>query len=181
MIGKYVSSWLDLLTGVGSGTSCMTRVATLAMLCGVWYHCTGTPCLGDGPARWSGGASRYGSLCVVHRPRPQVKHYHIKQTPRGEFYLSEKHTCASIPELINYHQHNSGGLATRLKQPPLAAVRSAPATAGLSHGQYQSQSHMDSLQSSVVLAHSLNCDLCQSQSQWHSATVVHGRTDDSVT
>ncbi|XP_043191001.1 tyrosine-protein kinase Btk29A-like isoform X2 [Amphibalanus amphitrite] len=70
-------------------------------------------------------------------PRSQVKHYHIKQTARGEFYLSEKHTCASVPELIHYHQHNSGGLATRLKQPPLAAVRSAPATAGLSHDKWE--------------------------------------------
>ncbi|XP_037087376.1 tyrosine-protein kinase Btk29A-like [Pollicipes pollicipes] len=70
-------------------------------------------------------------------PRAQVKHYHIKQTARGECFLSEKHTCANIPELIHYHQHNSGGLATRLKQPPLAAVRSAPATAGLSHDKWE--------------------------------------------
>lgn len=68
------------------------------------------------------------------RPHPQVKHYHIKQNARNEFYLSEKHCCPTIPELINYHRHNSGGLASRLKNPP-SAERCAPTTAGLSHGE----------------------------------------------
>jgi tyrosine-protein kinase Tec len=67
-------------------------------------------------------------------PHPHVKHYHIKQNARGEFYLSEKHCCNSIPDLINYHKHNSGGLASRLKTSP--CDRPAPATAGLSHGQF---------------------------------------------
>ncbi|KAI4463657.1 tyrosine-protein kinase [Holotrichia oblita] len=65
-------------------------------------------------------------------PHPHVKHYHIKKNSRGEFYLSEKHCCSSIPDLINYHKHNSGGLASRLKTSP--CDRQAPATAGLSHG-----------------------------------------------
>ncbi|GJQ77519.1 hypothetical protein Trydic_g20908 [Trypoxylus dichotomus] len=64
-------------------------------------------------------------------PHPHVKHYHIKKNSRGEFYLSEKHCCSSIPDLINYHKHNSGGLASRLKTSP--CDRQAPATAGLSH------------------------------------------------
>ncbi|CAG4940988.1 unnamed protein product [Colias eurytheme] len=64
----------------------------------------------------------------------QTKHYHIKQNARGEFYLSDKHCCASIPELINYHKHNSGGLCSRLKATP--CDRPAPPTAGLSHGEY---------------------------------------------
>ena len=38
--------------------------------------------------------------------RFQVKHYHIKQNPQGGFFLSEKHCCASIPELIEYHSYN---------------------------------------------------------------------------
>lgn len=71
----------------------------------------------------------------IFSPHPHVKHYHIKQNSRGEFYLSEKHCCNSIPELINYHKHNSGGLASRLKTSP--CDRPAPATAGLSHGKFQ--------------------------------------------
>eukprot|EP00096_Caligus_rogercresseyi_P011647 TRINITY_DN4653_c0_g1_i1.p1 TRINITY_DN4653_c0_g1~~TRINITY_DN4653_c0_g1_i1.p1 ORF type:complete len:372 (-),score=74.49 TRINITY_DN4653_c0_g1_i1:182-1297(-) len=66
-------------------------------------------------------------------PHPQVKHYHIKQNSQG-FYLSEKHCCASIPELIEYHSYNAGGLASRLKCTP---GRSKPATAGLSHGKWE--------------------------------------------
>ncbi|CAG7717608.1 unnamed protein product [Allacma fusca] len=69
-------------------------------------------------------------------PHPQVKHYHIKQNARNLFYLSEKHCCPSIPELITYHRHNSGGLASRLKLPP-SAERCAPATAGLSHDKWE--------------------------------------------
>ncbi|XP_068908490.1 tyrosine-protein kinase Btk isoform X3 [Tenebrio molitor] len=68
-------------------------------------------------------------------PHPHVKHYHIKQNARGEFYLSEKHCCNSIPDLINYHKHNSGGLASRLKTSP--CDRPAPATAGLSHDKWE--------------------------------------------
>ncbi|XP_050342212.1 tyrosine-protein kinase Btk29A isoform X1 [Nymphalis io] len=66
---------------------------------------------------------------------PQTKHYHIKQNIRGEFYLSDKHCCASIPELINYHKHNSGGLCCRLKATP--CDRPAPPTAGLSHDKWE--------------------------------------------
>ncbi|XP_018563801.1 tyrosine-protein kinase Btk29A [Anoplophora glabripennis] len=68
-------------------------------------------------------------------PHPHVKHYHIKQNSRGEFFLSEKHCCNSIPDLINYHKHNSGGLASRLKTSP--CDRPAPATAGLSHDKWE--------------------------------------------
>ncbi|XP_023017664.1 tyrosine-protein kinase Btk isoform X1 [Leptinotarsa decemlineata] len=68
-------------------------------------------------------------------PHPHVKHYHIKQNARGEFYLSEKHCCNSIPDLINYHKHNSGGLASRLKTSP--HDRPTPATAGLSHDKWE--------------------------------------------
>ncbi|XP_021924476.1 tyrosine-protein kinase Btk29A isoform X1 [Zootermopsis nevadensis] len=66
---------------------------------------------------------------------PHVKHYHIKQNSRGEFFLSEKHCCGSIPDLVNYHKHNSGGLASRLKTSP--CDRPVPATAGLSHDKWE--------------------------------------------
>ena len=62
-----------------------------------------------------------------------MKHYHIKQNSTG-YFLSEKHCCASISKLIEYHSHNAGGLACRLKCPP---GRSKPPTAGLSHGKWE--------------------------------------------
>lgn len=68
-------------------------------------------------------------------PHPHVKHYHIKQNSRCEFFLSEKHCCGSIPDLVNYHRHNSGGLASRLKTSP--CDRPVPATAGLSHDKWE--------------------------------------------
>ncbi|XP_075234447.1 tyrosine-protein kinase Btk29A isoform X2 [Lycorma delicatula] len=68
-------------------------------------------------------------------PHPHVKHYHIKQNSRGDFFLSEKHCCVTIPDLVNYHRHNSGGLASRLKTSP--CDRPVPATAGLSHDKWE--------------------------------------------
>lgn len=71
----------------------------------------------------------------ICRPQSHVKHYHIKQNSRNEYYLSEKHCCGTIPDLINYHRHNSGGLACRLKSSP--CDRPVPPTAGLSHDKWE--------------------------------------------
>ncbi|XP_069824945.1 tyrosine-protein kinase ITK/TSK isoform X2 [Dendropsophus ebraccatus] len=68
-----------------------------------------------------------------------VKHYHIRQTrdspPR--YYLAEKIVLPNIPELINYHQHNGGGLVTRLRHPVSCWNQTTPVTAGLSYGKWE--------------------------------------------
>jgi hypothetical protein len=33
----------------------------------------------------------------------------VCSTPQNQYYLAEKHLFSTIPELINYHQHNSAG------------------------------------------------------------------------
>ncbi|XP_077983583.1 tyrosine-protein kinase Tec-like [Glandiceps talaboti] len=66
------------------------------------------------------------------RGEGNVRHYHIKKNEHNLYYMSEKHAYPTIPEVIDYHQHNSGGLATRLRKPP-KSYASAPATAGLGH------------------------------------------------
>ncbi|KAJ2950596.1 hypothetical protein O0L34_g8847 [Tuta absoluta] len=75
------------------------------------------------------------TLSLFTKVNNTTKHYHIKQNSRGDFYLSDKHCCPSIPELINYHKHNSGGLCSRLKATP--CDRPAPPTAGLSHDKWE--------------------------------------------
>ncbi|KAK6493592.1 tyrosine-protein kinase Tec-like isoform X1 [Huso huso] len=69
----------------------------------------------------------------------QVKHYHIKETQAfpKQFYLAEKHNFNSIPELIDYHQHNAAGLVTRLRYPVGKKGRSAPTTAGFSYDKWE--------------------------------------------
>uniref|UniRef100_A0A8C0B1E1 Tyrosine-protein kinase n=1 Tax=Buteo japonicus TaxID=224669 RepID=A0A8C0B1E1_9AVES len=65
-----------------------------------------------------------------------TKHYHINETtdfPK-RYYLAEKHVFDCIPELINYHQHNAGGLVTRLRYAVSSWRKKAPITAGLSYG-----------------------------------------------
>uniref|UniRef100_A0A8C9F819 Tyrosine-protein kinase n=1 Tax=Pavo cristatus TaxID=9049 RepID=A0A8C9F819_PAVCR len=67
---------------------------------------------------------------------PVIKHYHINETtdfPK-RYYLAEKYVFDCIPELINYHQHNAGGLVTRLRYAVSSWKKKAPITAGLSYG-----------------------------------------------
>ncbi|XP_013809117.2 tyrosine-protein kinase ITK/TSK [Apteryx mantelli] len=67
---------------------------------------------------------------------PVIKHYHINETndfPK-RYYLAEKHVFDCIPDLINYHQHNAGGLVTRLRYAVCPWRKKAPITAGLSYG-----------------------------------------------
>uniref|UniRef100_A0A674IIK9 Tyrosine-protein kinase n=1 Tax=Terrapene triunguis TaxID=2587831 RepID=A0A674IIK9_9SAUR len=67
-----------------------------------------------------------------------TKHYHIKETDENpkRYYLAEKHVFDSIPELINYHQHNAAGLVTRLRYAVCSWREKAPITAGLSYGKW---------------------------------------------
>ncbi|MBN3323779.1 BTK kinase, partial [Atractosteus spatula] len=62
------------------------------------------------------------------------RHYNICTTASGQFYLAEKHNFNTIPELINYHQHNAAGMVSRLKHVVSARAHSAPSTAGLGYG-----------------------------------------------
>eukprot|EP00057_Strongylocentrotus_purpuratus_P013725 XP_011668199.1 PREDICTED: tyrosine-protein kinase TXK [Strongylocentrotus purpuratus] len=57
-----------------------------------------------------------------------VRHYHIKQNSIKEFYVAEKHCFRDMGKLVEYHQHNAGGLITRLRNPPGFTL---PTTAGL--------------------------------------------------
>ncbi|KAM3848432.1 tyrosine-protein kinase ITK/TSK [Vipera latastei] len=69
---------------------------------------------------------------------PVIKHYHIKETsdkPK-RYYLAEKHIFDYIPELINYHQYNAGGLVTRLRYAVSSWREKAPVTAGLRYGKW---------------------------------------------
>ncbi|XP_060621529.2 tyrosine-protein kinase ITK/TSK [Anolis sagrei] len=69
---------------------------------------------------------------------PVIKHYHIKETSDNpkKYYLAEKHIFNGIPEMINYHQHNAGGLVTRLRYAVSCWREKAPVTAGLSYGKW---------------------------------------------
>ncbi|KAK3099157.1 hypothetical protein FSP39_000263 [Pinctada imbricata] len=67
----------------------------------------------------------------------QIRHYHIKKTKEGYFYIAEKYVFPSIADLIHYHKHNSAGLATRLKSPPAKEGKSKPATAGFGSSKFE--------------------------------------------
>ncbi|XP_034398748.1 tyrosine-protein kinase BTK isoform X2 [Cyclopterus lumpus] len=64
------------------------------------------------------------------------RHYNICTTTQGQFYLAEKHNFGTIPELINYHQHNAAGMVSRLKYIVSNRAR-PPSTAGLGYGVWE--------------------------------------------
>uniref|UniRef100_A0A8C9W724 Tyrosine-protein kinase n=1 Tax=Scleropages formosus TaxID=113540 RepID=A0A8C9W724_SCLFO len=70
---------------------------------------------------------------------PSIRHYHIKETQTipVQYYLAEKHHFNSIPELIEYHQHNAAGLVARLRYPVGKEGSSAPTTAGFSYEKWE--------------------------------------------
>ncbi|EDQ89876.1 uncharacterized protein MONBRDRAFT_44312 [Monosiga brevicollis MX1] len=72
------------------------------------------------------------SLSVFYQGK--LKHYKIKHD-QDMYRVSERHTFASISELIEYHKHNGGGLVTRLRKPVQDA--NTPITAGLGHDRWE--------------------------------------------
>ncbi|XP_068699017.1 tyrosine-protein kinase TXK-like [Montipora foliosa] len=62
----------------------------------------------------SRGAASY-TLSLLCGDR--VYHYLIIKDEKQEFYISKRHRFPTVTELINYHRHNSGGMAARLRQP----------------------------------------------------------------
>ncbi|KAM9836918.1 tyrosine-protein kinase TXK [Aulostomus maculatus] len=61
-----------------------------------------------------------------------VRHYLIKINADGKFFLAEKHTFNTIPDVIQYHEHNAAGLVTRLRYAVGPMGRCVPATSGFS-------------------------------------------------
>ncbi|CAI5793624.1 tyrosine-protein kinase BTK [Podarcis lilfordi] len=70
-------------------------------------------------------------------PQGMIRHYVVCSTPQNQYFLAEKHLFNTIPELINYHQHNAAGLISRLKYPVSSHQRTAPSTAGLGYGAWE--------------------------------------------
>ncbi|XP_068596304.1 tyrosine-protein kinase BTK [Brachionichthys hirsutus] len=69
-------------------------------------------------------------------PGGSCRHYNICTSSQSQFYLAEKHNFSSIPELINYHQHNAAGMVSRLKY--IASNRPRPpSTAGLGYDMWE--------------------------------------------
>uniref|UniRef100_A0A665T8D2 Tyrosine-protein kinase n=1 Tax=Echeneis naucrates TaxID=173247 RepID=A0A665T8D2_ECHNA len=68
-----------------------------------------------------------------------IKHYQIKEKgdSPAQFYLAEKYVFNSIPELIEYHNHNAAGLVARLRYPVREQDKSAPSTAGFSYEKWE--------------------------------------------
>uniref|UniRef100_A0A3P8ZLK1 non-specific protein-tyrosine kinase n=1 Tax=Esox lucius TaxID=8010 RepID=A0A3P8ZLK1_ESOLU len=84
---------------------------------------------------WTFLALSMNSMC--HTVNPRVKHYQIRESETSMFYLAEKYLFNTIPELIQYHQHNAAGLITRLRHPVSLDKESSQNHAELSDGQWE--------------------------------------------
>ncbi|KAI4899946.1 hypothetical protein NFI96_025633, partial [Prochilodus magdalenae] len=67
----------------------------------------------------------------------EVRHYQVKRTDAGKFFLAENYVFSSIPDVIRYHQHNAAGLVTRLRFPVGPMGKCLPATAGFSSDKWE--------------------------------------------
>uniref|UniRef100_A0A8C0BWF4 Tyrosine-protein kinase n=1 Tax=Buteo japonicus TaxID=224669 RepID=A0A8C0BWF4_9AVES len=66
-----------------------------------------------------------------------IRHYQIKKNHSGQYYVAENYLFSSVPELIEYHQHNAAGLITRLRHPVGSAGCLSSATAALSYEEWE--------------------------------------------
>ncbi|XP_064636639.1 tyrosine-protein kinase Tec-like isoform X2 [Lineus longissimus] len=71
----------------------------------------------------------------LYTKESSVIHYHIKINEAGNYFFSDKHVHANVPDLIFYHKHNSGGLVQRLRSPP--GQSNTPLTVGPGHDRYE--------------------------------------------
>ncbi|XP_036419057.1 cytoplasmic tyrosine-protein kinase BMX-like [Colossoma macropomum] len=62
-----------------------------------------------------------------------VRHYLINVNAEGKYYLAENHLFDSIPQMIEYHQHNAAGLLTRLRHPATESDITSPSA----HGEWE--------------------------------------------
>ncbi|XP_033866894.1 cytoplasmic tyrosine-protein kinase BMX-like [Acipenser ruthenus] len=58
-----------------------------------------------------------------------IRHYRVNVTPDNQYYLAENHLFDSIPKMIQYHQHNAGGIVTRLRHTAAVNVNKVPSSA----------------------------------------------------
>uniref|UniRef100_A0AAR2KWY5 Tyrosine-protein kinase n=1 Tax=Pygocentrus nattereri TaxID=42514 RepID=A0AAR2KWY5_PYGNA len=77
------------------------------------------------------------SLHSVTESLGEVRHYQIKQTDGGKYFLAENYVFGSIPDVIRYHQHNAAGLVSRLRFPVGPMRKCLPATAGFSSDKWE--------------------------------------------
>ncbi|KAK2863294.1 hypothetical protein Q5P01_002827 [Channa striata] len=66
-----------------------------------------------------------------------IRHYQIKVTDNGQYFLAERHTFSTIPDVIHYHNHNAAGLVTRLRYAVGPMGRCVPATSGFSSEKWE--------------------------------------------
>ncbi|NXP62788.1 TXK kinase, partial [Chloropsis cyanopogon] len=66
-----------------------------------------------------------------------ILHYQIKQNHLGQYYVAENYLFSSVPELIEYHQHNAAGLITRLRHPVESDGCTSPEATGLSYEEWR--------------------------------------------
>uniref|UniRef100_A0AAR2L100 Tyrosine-protein kinase n=1 Tax=Pygocentrus nattereri TaxID=42514 RepID=A0AAR2L100_PYGNA len=98
--------------------------------------------LGSTPCPFSGSfvvrdSSQKGSYTVSLLSRAEVngtvRHYLINVNADGKYYLAENHLFDSIPQMIEYHQHNAAGLLTRLRHPATGSDFTSPSA----HGEWE--------------------------------------------
>jgi fyn-related kinase len=80
-----------------------------------------SPLNGYGSYLIRGSESNQGGYALSVRDRDQVRHYKIKQSENGEFFISVRSTFKTLQDLIIHYQLDAGGLCVNLKKPCVIA------------------------------------------------------------
>ncbi|KAB5517024.1 hypothetical protein PHYPO_G00184740 [Pangasianodon hypophthalmus] len=117
--------------------------------------------------------SQPGELSMSVLDEGKVKHYKIKRSDNGHYFVSKRRTFITLKELVEYYSTTEDGLCVRLTQPCRKAT--APQTHGLS---YNTADQWEIPRSSICLL----CKLGSGQfgevyeGLWNSTTAVAVKT-----
>ncbi|XP_060769473.1 tyrosine-protein kinase SRK2 [Neoarius graeffei] len=117
--------------------------------------------------------SQQGDLSLSVLDQEKVKHYKIKRTDNGRYFVSKKRSFITLKELVEHYSGTEDGLCVRLTQPCRKAI--APQTHGLS---YNTADQWEIPRSSIRLLHKLGSGQFGEvyEGVWNNTTAVAVKT-----
>lgn len=61
--------------------------------------------------------NHYLPVDILVRDNESIKHYRIRQSEDGQFYIARRTTFRTLPELVSHYSKTSDGLCVNLRHP----------------------------------------------------------------
>ncbi|KAI5094481.1 tyrosine-protein kinase FRK, partial [Silurus meridionalis] len=117
--------------------------------------------------------SQQGELSLSVLDQGKVKHYKIKKSDDGQYFVSKRRSFITLKELVDYYSTTEDGLCVRLTQPCRKVI--APQTHGLS---YNTVDYWEIPRSSICLLQKLGAGQFGEvyEGLWNNTTAVAVKT-----